>query len=218
MDKEAVLSQISLFENISTENRASLADICIPKNVRKKETLFWEGDKGVSVYILVKGTIQLYKSTPEGKEVVIKIIKPGEMFAEVILFERSSYPVSAVALQDSLVFLISRHQFACLLENEAFRNDFISNLMSKMRYLADQIRYLTHHDVEERLFMFLKEQHGEKTRIRVAISKKDVAAAIGATPETLSRLLQRLKREKKLIWEGSEISIPAEVWGEWKDG
>ncbi len=212
MDKETILATTSLFEDISSQNRRVLAEICIPKNVKKKEVLFVERDKGYSLYILVKGNIQLYKTAPDGHEVVIKVVKPGEIFAEVILFEESRYPVSAVALKESLVFLIPKHQLYCLLESESFRNEFIGNLMKKMRYLADQIQYLTHHDVEDRFFLFLKDQFGEKERIRLTLSKKDVASAIGTTPETFSRLIQRLKSEGKLAWEGSEIRIPIQVW------
>ena len=212
MDKVNILKQIPLFENISAASRKALADICLTKQVKKKEILFFEGDKGLSVYILVKGNVQLTKSTSEGREAVIKIIKPGEMFAEVILFEQNTYPVNAVALKDSTVFMIPKHQFTCLLANEDFRNDFFRNLMQKLRFLADQIRYLTNHDVEERLFMFLKEQYGKKDDIRVTLSKKDVAAAIGATPETLSRLLARLKQEGKLTWEEHRITIIPAAW------
>ncbi len=207
MNKEDILRHIPLFENISRESRAALADISIPKTVKKKESLFWEGNRGLTIYILVKGNIRLFKTTSEGKEVVIKVVKPGEMFAEVVLFEQSQYPVSAVALKESLVFMISKHQFTCLLENESFRNDFIGNVMKKLRYLTDQIQFLTTHDVEDRLFMFLEEQYGKKERIVSSLSKKDVAAAIGATPETLSRLLLRLKNEGKVDWTGSNLHV-----------
>ena len=206
-NKEDILRHIPLFENISKESRAALAYISIPKIVKKKEPLFWEGDKGLSIYILVKGNIRLFKTTSEGKEVIIKVVKPGEMFAEVVLFEQSRYPVSAVALKESLVFMISKHQFTCLLENESFRKDFISNVMKKLRYLTDQIQFLMNHDVEDRFFMFIEEQYGKKERIVSSLSKKDVAAAIGATPETLSRLLHRLKNEGKVDWTGSDLHI-----------
>ena len=206
MNKEEILCQIPLFESISRESLASLSDICIQKRLSKKEILFLEGDKGYSIYILIKGNVQLYKSTPDGKEIVIKIVKPGEMFAEVVLFEENRYPVSAIALKESQVFMISKHQFTCLLASEAFRNDFIKNMMQKLRYLADQIRYLTNHDVEDRLFMFLEEQYGKKEQIVCTLSKKNVAAAIGTTPETLSRLIQRLQMEGRLKWEGSNIT------------
>jgi len=100
MDKNELFSRIHLFENISRKSKAALADICLQKILQNKEILFIEGDKGYSLYILVSGNIQLYKTTPDGKEVVIKVVKPGELFGEVILFEQAEYPVTAIALKE----------------------------------------------------------------------------------------------------------------------
>jgi len=111
--------------------------------------------------------------------------------------------------------MIPKHQFYCLLADENFRNEFIGTLMKKMRFLADQIRYLTSHDVEDRLLMFLEDQYGRLERIKCSLSKKAVAAAIGTTPETLSRLLLRLKSEGKLHWQDSKITVNPATWMNW---
>ncbi|MBN2413286.1 Crp/Fnr family transcriptional regulator [candidate division KSB1 bacterium] len=209
---EQNLRKAAFFKDISDKSRKALAEICIPKNINKKQILFTEGETGHSIYFCVSGNIQLYKTTGEGREIVIKTIKPGEIFAEVILFEESKYPVSALSLAAGQVYVIPKKQIFCLLNNEDFRNDFISMLMKKQRYLANQIKYLTLHDVEERLFLFLKEQYGRQKEIKPSLSKKDIAAAIGTTPESLSRLLMRLKQENKLKWEEKIIKINPTVW------
>ena len=212
MNKESILLQTQLFENISPKNLSALADICLPKKYQKKEILFREGEKGYSIYILVSGHVQLYKTTPSGKEIVIKVIEPGELFAEAILFEENRYPVTALALESCLVFLLSRHQFNCLLENDAFRGDFIGGLIKKLRYLTGQISSLSAIDTEERLRIFLRTHYGRKEKITCRLAKKAVAAAIGTTPETLSRLLLRLKRERKLLWEGNSLTVHPGFW------
>ncbi len=212
MDKKAILQQFGYFKDISDKSLTALADICLSKIYEKRQTIFTEDEKGYALFFCINGRIQLYKTTPDGKEVVIKVIKPGEIFGEVILFERVKYPVTAVALSRSQVFMMSKHQFMCLLQSEDFRNDFMATLMRKQRYLADQIKYLTSHDVEERLFLFLKENYGEQESISPAMSKKDMAAAIATTPETFSRLLQRLKQEGLLSWESNHILIHNRVW------
>ncbi len=216
MKKEEILVRADLFRNISDEGRSALAAICAEKVLKKREILFLEGDEGSSLYMLVEGSIQLYKSTPDGKEIVIKVVKPGELFAEVILFEEEVYPVSAVALESCRVYSIPKRRFRGLLEKEEFRNEFIGNLMGKMRYLADQIRSLTLHDVEYRFFAFLEDRYGRREEIDSPLSKKAVAAAIGTTPETLSRLLLNLKKEGKLTWDGSSIRLKRDFWQEWE--
>jgi CRP-like cAMP-binding protein len=212
-DKTAVLAQFTLFSDISRKSKEILAEICIEKEMDKKEILFTEGQSGHSIYLCVKGHVQLSKMSADGREIVIKVIDPGEVFAEVVLFEMSEYPVTARALTRGLVFVIPRQRFIGLLEREDFRTDFIAVLMKKQRYLADRIQFLSTFDIEDRLFLFFKEHYGEKDEIEISLSKKDVAAAIGATPETLSRHLLRLKNEGKMDWQGNRVSIAPEVWG-----
>ncbi len=197
MNIEKLLRYSDYFKRLSEEALRALAHICIPKKISKRQILFNEGQKGHLIYLLVYGTVKIFKSSPEGRDVVIKVINRGEFFAEVVLFEETYYPVSATALADSLVILLPKHQVLCLLENEKFRNDFIIMLMKKQRHLAGRILYLTAHDVEERFFLFLMEQYGRKPEYTITLSKKDIAAAIGTNPETLSRLLLRLKTDKR---------------------
>jgi CRP/FNR family transcriptional regulator len=199
------LAESSLFSELSRESLQALASICSTRSLRKRELLFREGQPGGAIYLLRRGAIQLHKSTPGGAEVVIKLVKPGETFAEVVLFEQERYPVTATALAPSELIAFPRPDLHRLLDTPAFRNDFMQMLMRKQRYLAERIVQITSQDVEERLMGFLDEQHGAEREITLAVSKKDVAAAIGTTPETLSRLLLRLKRRKVLTWKGRTI-------------
>ncbi|MBN2415295.1 Crp/Fnr family transcriptional regulator [bacterium] len=200
-----ILKKTLFSGDVSETELSRIAEICLEKTVRKKEVLFLEGDRGFSFYILAAGSIKLFKTAEGGEETVIKLIKPGEMFGEVILFEADRYPVSAVALTGSRLLMIPKHQFICLLNSEGFRNEFIGGLMRKMRYLTNQLKYLTNFDVEERLFQFLRDQYGTNSEQKIDISKKEIAAAIMTTPETLSRLLQRLKHEGKITWDGNML-------------
>jgi CRP-like cAMP-binding protein len=207
MNIKAYFDTTEFFAGISATGKQRLAEICIPKKLEKKEMLFQEGDTGYAFYLVGGGAIGLYKGMDDGRDVVIKMVHRGELFAEVILFEKNTYPVTAVALQPSLVFIIPKVQFSCLLADEHFRNEFIGMLMRKQRYLADRIRYLTLHDVEDRFFLFLTEHHGDATTVRMTCSKKDIAAAIGTTPETYSRLVARLVKEERISVEGKTITI-----------
>lgn len=208
-DLSLLIGQSEFFSSLETRHRKQLAEICLPRSLKKREILFLEGDRGMALFLCARGAIQLHKQSPGGQEVVIKVIRPGELFAEAILFERDKYPVSAVALEPSLVYMIPKMQFDCLLLHTEFRNDFMTSIMKKLRYLTEQVQYLTAYDVEARLFRFLRNQYPGKQVFRIRLSKKDVAAAIATSPETLSRLLLRLKKEGKLLWEGKQIKISA---------
>jgi len=77
------------FEGISRSSQEALSRLCIPSQRKKQTVLFHEGEPGEAMYLLARGRISLHKLSPDGRETVIKIIKPGEVFAEVILFERN---------------------------------------------------------------------------------------------------------------------------------
>ena len=212
MDKFLALAQANFFKGLSDPSRKALADICFPREVKKKDVLFAEGDQGHSIYLLIRGNIQLHKTAPDGSTVVIKMVQPGEVFAEVILFESDRYPVTALALGHSLVLLFPKRDVLRLLSIEEFRNDFIAMLLRKQRYLAAQIFNLTTLDVEQRLFLFLRQHYGPLPRLQIDMSKKDLAAAIGTTPESLSRLILRLKKKKVFQWTGKTIVFKSGFW------
>lgn len=216
MKVDNILKQSDFFRRITEENLLALAQIAIPKKVEKKKTIFLEGQEGHSMYLLVYGMVKLYKSSPGGREVVIKVINPGEIFGEVILFEQEQYPVTAAAIKDSLVLMLPKYQVHCLLNIERFRNDFIRMLMRKQRHLANRILYLTSHDVEDRFFLFLEEQHGRRNEYTITMSKKNIASAIGTNPETLSRLIMRMKKDKKVTWENKRLTLNAGFWERWQ--
>ena len=212
MDIQALLEQSDFFKTISPSGREAIAAICIPKVVRRREILFMEGDQGHSMFLMAQGAVQLFKTSAAGKEVVIKLVRPGEIFGEVVIFEQELFPVSACALTPAQVFLLPKRQFDCLLEGEGFRREFIAMLLAKQRYLADQIFRLSALDVEQRFFHFLRDQYGEREEYLIDVTKRDAAAAIDALPETLSRLLLKLRDEGTVQWDGERLTLRRGFW------
>lgn len=195
------------FPSLSEKSLGMIARHCRLVEYPKNEILFLEGDKGNYFFYVASGTVKLFKTSPSGQETVLRLQGPGSIFAEVILFERNEYPVSAVSLTRSLVVHIPREHFLKLLDEEGFRNEFISTLMHKQRYLTDRIMYLTSFDVEERFFRFLIEHYGMKSEYGIDMTKKDIASAIGTIPETLSRLLDRLKGRGVISWDNRTLKV-----------
>jgi len=214
MDAYALLEQSDFFRSLSPQGRRAVARICIPRALRRREMLFLEGDSGHSMYLMAQGAVQLFRTSTEGKEVVIKLVRPGEIFGEVILFESDRYPVSACALTASEVYLLPKKQFDGLLEEEEFRREFIAMLLAKQRYLSEQIFRLSALDAEQRFFHFLRDQYGERDEYSIDLTKREVAAAIDALPETLSRLLLKLKEVGTIRWEGDILRVRAGFWKE----
>jgi CRP/FNR family transcriptional regulator len=207
-----MMSHCDYFESLPTESLARLADASRAMEFRKKERIFIEGRKGDAVFMLARGSVQLTKAGRSGASVVIRTVRPFEVFAEAVIFEADNYPVTATAVAPSLVVRIRRSDFIRLLDDSAFRIGYVRSMAARLRYLTERVRNLASCDVEQRFFMFVAEQHGRRPEIRCELSKKDMAAAIGATPETFSRMIRRLQRRGLIRWVGRLLKISPEAW------
>lgn len=202
------------FSDLSPEALRKLAAAQTVRTVAPESVLFLEGQEGIDVFRLLSGSVRLFRTTPDGREVTIHMVEPGDLFAEIVLFERDTYPVSAITVEESRLAAIHRNRIRELLADPEFRDEFIRNLVGKMRFLSHQLYVLATMDVRRRLFRFLEVRYGRFTSITSELSKKDTAAAISVRPETLSRALTSLEQEGLLVWKGSTIRAAPAAWEE----
>lgn len=209
------LMKTALFRGLGEESLERLSERSRRIEIARGEHLFLEGDKGSDLFVLEDGGIRLYKLAEDGQETTVKLVNPFEAFAEVAFFDKGEYPVSAVATKYSVAWSISGSTFQEMLEDRSFRGEFIATIIGRLRYLSQRIHYLTAYDVEQRFFRFLYEQCGAVEKCTVEMPKKEIAAAIGTVPETLSRLILRLRDRGDISWKGPVITVRAGLWEEY---
>ena len=212
MNFDALVAQTDLLGGLSSRSLRKITETQRIRSLPKGGLLFLEGDAGTAIYVLASGSIRLFRSDEEGREAVVHLVRPGEVFAEAVLFDEERYPVSAEAREDSQVVEIERERVLSLLEDPAFRNDFFSNIMRKLKFLAQQVYVLSSCDVRERLLRFLEGRFGKRIHYHIDLSKKEVASAIATTPETLSRVLARMEEDGILSWNRREIRVSEDAW------
>jgi CRP/FNR family transcriptional regulator, dissimilatory nitrate respiration regulator len=216
MNIDESLQKSELFSGLSHIHRDEIRETGKELILEKGKALFFEGEAGQSFFILLKGSIKLFRTSEDGREIIVRILTGGEIFGEVVLFVNESYPVSSIALETSTLYSVSRTAFLRLMEKESFRNEFISVIMKKQRYLSNRIHYLSAFDVEERFFKFLLENYGEQQSYSINLSKKDLASAIGTVPETFSRLISRLKKREIVLWEKKTLTLKENFWEDYE--
>ncbi len=212
MNFDDIVARTDLLGGLSPRSLRKITETQRIRSLPKGGMLFFEGDEGQAIYVLATGSIRLFRSDEDGREAVVHLVRPGEVFAEAVLFDTGRYPVSAQAREDSQVVEISTARVHRLLEDATFRADFFSTIMRKLRFLAQQVYVLSSCDVRERLLRFLIGRFGKKNRYHVDLSKKDVAEAIATKPETLSRVLARMEENGELRWERTEITVADDTW------
>jgi CRP-like cAMP-binding protein len=178
--------------------------------------LFIEGDEGSSFYVVYSGSVELFRTTKDAKDIVIKSVEKGELFGEIILFEGNTYPVSARVKEKTTLISINRTLIHGLLDDSHFRDELFAALFGKIRMLAKRILFLSTMDVYERFLVYIIKNYGKKNEYEITEQKKVIAREIGTIPETFSRMVKKLKKQG-LRWENNSLTIPDTIWKEFEE-
>jgi CRP-like cAMP-binding protein len=208
--KMADLKGIEIFDKLSDEELQEIEPYIQEVSFKKKEIIFGEGDSPEWFYILKSGKVKITKYSTDGKEIILEVISPREMFGGVAVIRGFPYPGNAIAMDDTITIRMSRRNLLRLL-------DRFPNLMhcialqigDRMKDSYDTLKNIALERVEARiasLLLKLADKVGKETpaglMVDMRLTKQDVADMVGTTVETSIRTFSKLK--KKGIIEDSE--------------
>src|SRR3970040_1202207 len=110
------LRKTPLFFNLPTADLSRIAGISSLRHCAKRETVFREGDRADGFYVVVSGSVKVFKLSEDGKEQVLHILEAGQSFAGGTLFEGGVFPANAEALCDGDLLFLPKRPFIELLE------------------------------------------------------------------------------------------------------
>ncbi len=208
----ALLARTPLFRGLSPEDLEALRAIGRGRALRRGEVLFLEGVPAEGFFLVVAGRVKLYKMSAGGKEQILHVHGPGEVFAEGVLYEGAVYPASAAATEDARVVLFPRRRFQRLLaERPVLATNLIARLGSRLRQLADLVEDLSLKEAPSRLARYLLElpsrQGAGGPVVTLRIPKGELASLLGTRRETLSRLFRKLSDAGLIEVRGSRITV-----------
>jgi DNA-binding response OmpR family regulator len=179
------------------------------KVVKKKSEIFSEGDMPLNVYFLKSGNIKTFKSHPDGKELIMNIYSPNDFFGFEPILENINYTESAVAMQDSEVISIPRHDFLIMIQSHPdVSKSFIHLLCKKVSDRESQLLNLAYNSVRQRTAeALLKSEALKDTRSVISISRDDLAKMVGTASESVIRVLSDFKDEGLIEIDAGKIRI-----------
>lgn len=206
-----LLDRHPLFMGLKLETRKQLLSEARLRDYPRGHGLFLQGEPAESFFFIISGWIKLYRVTPGGDEVVLRIMTRGESFADAAIFDSGVYPVSAQVAEDARLVVIPALSFLRRLKEEpelAFK--MLASLSAHMRFLVQQLEQLKGRTASQRVADFLLQlcdgESGE-IRIRLPYDKLLIAARLGIRPETFSRALSDL-RHVGIRVQGREVVVP----------
>lgn len=206
---ERQLAELPLFAALEPVLRRRLADTARWLSYETGEIVFWDGDEARGIYLLDSGWLKVVKSSPSGREQVVKFLGPGELFNEIGVLANQPNPATAVALEPAGMWLIPREALLDLLRRHPpFARHLIEQLAGRVLHLVELVSDLSLRTVRSRLARLLLEDMaaGEFHRPRW-YTQAELAARLGTVPDVIQRVLRSLVDDELIEVERHRITI-----------
>jgi CRP/FNR family transcriptional regulator, cyclic AMP receptor protein len=181
----------------------------------KGETLFQEGDRARSFFIVRSGKIRMVNYNEEGREFVQGLFSAGESFGEPPFFAGGTYPASAEAMEPSEVWKIPRDKYLQLLkENFEIHLALVETLCTRLIYKSTMLSELAIEEAEHRIVTLLRHlattgEPAGNTQVRLPFTRQQIGDMTGLRVETVIRTIKSLEQkgildldpDGKILWK-----------------
>jgi len=214
-----MLNEISLFKDLSDDDIHILNQHATTKNYKKNTVIIKKGDKAMSLYILISGSVRIFTIDNEGKELVLDFLdEPGTWFGELALVGETMRTASVTTDQESVLMTISKEDFLqCLQNHPNIALALIRHLVNKIKVLTERVSTMALNDVYGRvitvLYSLAREEGGDLiTRV---ITHQDIAHMVGATREAVTKILNELKKGEYIDIKNKRIILIKKLPAHW---
>lgn len=213
--EDEVVRKAPLFTALDDAAAVSLRASMDSVKINKGAILFKEGDSGEHVYVIVEGKLKLGTSSGDGRENLLSILGPGEMFGELSLFDPGPRTSTATAVTDARLLSLSHAKLIpWLRENPDVSLQLLARLAQRLRRTNEAVGDLVFSDVPGRVakaLIDLGERFGKQTPeglfVQHELTQEELAQLVGASRETVNKALADFAGRGWLRLDGRAVLI-----------
>lgn len=204
-----------LFAELDERELASVAAMAKSRRFNRDDVVFYEDETGDVFFLIREGKVKVTMISPEGKEIILSMMGPGDFFGEMALLDDAPRSATIVAMEPLELLTLWRSDFLQLLsENSAIAKKVLAEMSRRLRSASNRIESLATLDVYGRLARFFidlaRSEGKELPNGYIAVTRpthQAIANMIGTSRETVSRLIQELMERKLLLSEGKTVYL-----------
>lgn len=207
------IARIPLFSTLSTEEIKEIQFLLEEVSYSEKKLIYVPNKEASNIYFLKHGKIRIFRLSTNGKEQTIRFVNPGEFTGEIAFFKNQPhFEAYAEAYTESVVWEISRDNFYTILDTYPQIRDKILHVLSTRLSASEKMTSsIATEEVRVRVRQLLRniselDETGTHF-VTLDTAKKDWASLLGTTPESFSRALSALEKEKIIYEERHRIII-----------
>jgi CRP/FNR family transcriptional regulator, cyclic AMP receptor protein len=207
--------QVPLLAELSDQDLGRLVPRLWRRRYARREVIFRAGDPGTNLYIVESGRVKLFLQSPEGRELIIDLIGPGDFFGTLAVLDGQPHGADAVAIEPSQVLVLEREAFLGLLDEcPRLAMGLLAVLCRRLRRDTRLLRETSFLDVPARLAWALLRLAGSDGRaaqdgtvITLCLTQTDLAGIVGTTRETLNKWLRTYERQGLIRCDKGHIVV-----------
>ncbi len=212
MQTDILLKRLQTFEflgGLDQETLTSLAQSAVWEVFARDAVVFWEGDTETNLYYLQYGLLKVIKTSPDGRQQVLRFLEAGEIFNEIGVFAKRANPATAIALEESGIWLIPRQALEqVLLAHPHTALRIMESMADRFTGLVALTADLSLRTVEARFAKLILEQaDGDMIERRRWTNQTELAARLGTVPDVLSRIIRELTKAGLIEMDKQHIRI-----------
>ena len=177
------------------------------KQFIKGETILYEEDTNQYMYVIMLGRVKVVRATEEGKEIILAIHQAGSFFGEMSLIDGKTAPASVLAIEDSLVAIITKKDFfEIVFSQNKVTHNLLKILCDRLRKSWDTIQLLNFNNAAQRtkmMLLMLADEHGTKspegTTINIKLTHQELSDMTGLTRETITRVIDKMQKSGEIV-------------------
>jgi CRP-like cAMP-binding protein len=188
------LKSILYFSDLGLAELESIRRLVFEKTADRAEMILLEGESAANLYFVASGVVKVFKTSAEGKEQILNIVRPGESFNDVPIFDSGSNPASAQAMGPVLLYGIKKNDMEAILgDYPQVALKVIKVLASRVRHLVSLVEDLSFKRVIGRVAKILFEHIGGEVGRGPRLTQQEMAAIAGTAREVVGRSLKALE-------------------------
>jgi CRP-like cAMP-binding protein len=194
--ESSFLKSMPYFSGLSPEELDSVRELVFEKRVERGDIIALEGDLPEALYFVGAGVVKMFRTSAEGKEQVLSIVRPGDSFNDVPAFDGGPNLASAQAMGPATLYGIPKHALNVFLQDHPqVAVNVASVLAAQVRHLVSLVEDLSFRPVVGRVAKVLLEYAGDGASPGQQLTQQDMAAMVGTAREVVSRSLKALQSE-----------------------
>lgn len=209
--EQTCLHKVPIFESLTESELDAMACLVQSKRYEKGDFIFREGEKSQSLFVVNEGHVKLSKLTDSGKEQITRFLFPGDFFGQFALLQDKTHYANAEVLDSAVICFIRKKDFQAMLETNAkMAYRFLLAVSERLQQADEWMGTISLLEVGRRLakvLLLFDERSQRPAPFQLPVPKKELAAWIGTTPETLSRKLSQFQEQGLIAHDGKKLHI-----------